>query len=148
MGFNGLSGSGIMTTQNLALFQALNAKMSYLDTRQRVLAQNVANADTPGYIPRDLSKVDFGSILRDITGDSLSVRIDTSRPGHMTAEGQPGEARQREAKLVYEVAPAGNEVSLEEQMMKVSTNAMDYSLITTIYQKNVGMIRTALGRQA
>ncbi len=133
-----------MTTQNIGLFKALNAKMHYLDTRQKVLAQNVANADTPGYVPKDLTKVDFGRVLQKVSKDN-NVQVDTTNPMHMPPSDHIDDPKNRAAKLVYEVAPVGNEVSLEEQMVKSSQNTMDYSLMTTLYQKNVNMIKTALG---
>lgn len=133
-----------MTTQNIGLFKALNAKMHYLDTRQKVLAQNVANADTPGYVPKELSKVDFGRVLRKVT-DHNRVQIETTNANHMPPDGEVEDAKNKSAKLVYEVAPVGNEVSLEEQMVKASQNTMDYNLMTTLYQKNVRMLKTAMG---
>lgn len=133
-----------MTTQNIGLFKALNAKMHYLDTRQKVLAQNVANADTPGYVPKELSKVDFGRVLQNVTKDH-QVRVETTQAGHMPSANTLDDPRSRKAKLVYEVAPDGNEISLEEQMVKSSQNTMDYNLMATLYQKNVNMIKTVLG---
>lgn len=133
-----------MTTQNIGLFKALNAKMQYLDTRQKVLAQNVANADTPNYVPKDLTKVDFGRVLQAVTKDN-QVRVDTTSAMHMPPPNQVDDAQSRGAKLVYEVAPDGNEVSLEEQIVKSSQNTMDYNLMTTLYQKNVNLIKTVLG---
>lgn len=133
-----------MTTQNIGLFKALNAKMHYLDTRQKVLAQNVANADTPGYVPKDLTKVDFGRVLEKVNKDN-NVQVDTTSPMHMPPSDHIDDPKNRAAKLVYEVAPVGNEVSLEEQMVKSSKNTMDYNLMTTLYQKNVNLIKTALG---
>ncbi len=133
-----------MTTQNIGLFKALNAKMHYLNTRQKVLAQNVANADTPGYVPKELSKVDFGRVLRDVTKENR-VFVETTQAGHMPPPNMLEDPKSRAAKLVYEVAPVGNEVSLEEQLVKSSQNTMDYNLMTTLYQKNVNMIKTVLG---
>ena len=133
-----------MTTQNIGLFKALNAKMHYLDTRQKVLAQNVANADTPGYVPKDLTKVDFGRVLEKVSKDN-NVQVDTTNPMHMPPSDHIDDPKNRAAKLVYEVTPVGNEVSLEEQMVKSSQNTMDYNLMTTLYQKNVNLIKTALG---
>lgn len=52
-----------MSIQNVPLFKAIGAKMQYLDKRQAVLSQNIANADTPNYQPKDLTKVDFGRVL-------------------------------------------------------------------------------------
>ncbi len=134
-----------MTTQNIALMKAIAAKMGYLDQRQRVLSQNIANADTPGYRPSDLTDVDFGSVLKSVTGDA-SVRPATTDDMHMPSVNQLDDTKAREQKVVYEVAPAENAVIMEEQMIKASKNIMDYNLMTSLYQKNVNMLRTALGR--
>lgn len=135
-----------MTIQNIALFKAMAAKMGYLDHRQKVLAQNIANADTPGYQAHDLTKVDFGAMLKNVTGDQLAVNPVTTQSGHMSPGGNVDNAKDREQRVTYEVAPAGNGVSLEEQMINASQTTVDYNLMTTLYQKNVNMIRTALGR--
>jgi flagellar basal-body rod protein FlgB len=124
----------------------MTAKMGYLDHRQKVLAQNIANADTPGYQAHDLTKVDFGVMLKNITGDHLAMNPVNTQAGHMSPGGNIDNAKDREQRMTYEVAPAGNAVSLEEQMINASRNTVDYNLMTTLYQKNVNMIRTALGR--
>lgn len=134
-----------MTTQNLALFKALGARMDYIHKRQNIISQNVSNADTPGYQPRDLKPVDFGRVLKDITEDRKTIRPETTSAGHMPAPGEAPRARAGEQKIVYEVAPAGNAVIMEEQLLKAGRNTMDYNLMANIYSKNVGMIRTALG---
>ena len=135
-----------MTTQSLGLFKAMTAKMDYLDQRQRVIAQNIANADTPGYQPRDLTKVDFGKVVENVTRQN-KVRPQTTNPMHMPDHQNLADPRNREARETYEVAPAGNAVIMEEQMINASRTTMDYNLMTTLYQKNVSMIKTALGRQ-
>ncbi|WP_041793940.1 flagellar basal body rod protein FlgB [Micavibrio aeruginosavorus] len=133
-----------MTTQNIGLFKAIGAKMNYLDQRQNVLAQNVANADTPGYRPHDLEKVDFGTVLKNVTKENV-VRPVTTDPRHMPAPNEVETARSPEMKKVYDVAPTGDAVVLEEQMVNANKNQIDYNLMTSMYQKNVSMIRTALG---
>ena len=135
-----------MDINNIALFQAMGAKMNYLSTRQGVIAQNIANADTPEYRPRDLTDVDFGAILQDVTG-SKQVRMDRTTQGHMTPGGDLDTARNRKSRMTYEVAPADNAVIIEEQMMKASQTTMDYNLMTNLMRKHTGMIQTALGRQ-
>ena len=55
-----------MTTQSIALFKAIGAKMEYLSQRQNIISQNIANADTPGYQPKDLKPVDFGQTVKNI----------------------------------------------------------------------------------
>lgn len=133
-----------MPTQGLGLFTALDAKMQYLNTRQRVLSQNVANADTPNYQPMDLEEVDFGRVLTKITKENR-VRVDATNDKHLPPPNQVENARNRENKMTYEVAPAGNAVILEEQIVEANTNVMDYNLMTSIYQKQVGMFRIAMG---
>lgn len=134
-----------MDIQNIALFQAMGAKMNYLSTRQSVIAQNVANADTPEYRPRDLTEVDFGAVLREVTG-SKKVRMDRTSEGHIVPGGMIGKEDVRKVRMTYEVAPADNAVILEEQMVKASQTTAQYTLMTNLMRKNIGMIQTALGR--
>lgn len=134
-------------TDNIALLRAMTAKMGYLDQRQKVLSQNIANADTPGYQPHDLTKVDFSGLLKDVAGGrQIALSPVATNAAHMTGAGDIDDPKNREQKVTYEVAPAGNAVILEEQMVSSAQNTMDYNLMTTLYQKNINMIRTALGR--
>jgi flagellar basal-body rod protein FlgB len=48
----------------------------------------------------------------------------------------------------YEVTPDGNGVTLEDQMMKLTANQLDYQAVTTLYSRGLGLIRTALKRNA
>lgn len=135
-----------MTTDSIGLFKAMTAKMGYLDHRQQVISQNIANADTPDYRPHDLSKVDFGAVLKEATGSKV-VYPEVTNARHISPAGNIDNPDDRETKLSYEVAPAGNAVIIEEQMVHAAQTTMDYNLMTTLYQKNVNMIRTAIGRQ-
>ena len=113
-----------MTTQNLGLFQALNAKMNYLDQRQKVLAQNIANANTPDYKPKDLTKVDFGAVLKEVT-DSNVLRPETTNPLHMPSPVDIADPQSRKMKKTYDVQPTGNAVVLEEQMVNSAQTSTD-----------------------
>ncbi|MFP4312719.1 MAG: flagellar basal body rod protein FlgB [Alphaproteobacteria bacterium] len=137
-----------MTTQNLSLFKALGAKMEFLNQRQRVLSQNISNADTPGYIPKDLKDLDFRETLKNVEKDRRSaVYIERTRNSHMSPAGEIFNPQNRENKKTYEVAPAGNAVVMEEQLVKTNKNMIDYNLMTNMYQKNIRMLKTALGKQ-
>jgi len=136
-----------MTMQNISLFQAMGAKMDYLDHRQRIVAQNIANADTPNYRPKDLSDVDFGSVLTNVTKDKNTVRMQSTNNGHLPAHNQVADPRNVKQKVTYEVAPGKNSVILEEQMMKSNQISIDHGLMLNVMKKNVGMLRTALGNQ-
>ena len=135
-----------MTIQDIGLFQALSAKMGYLNQRQSVIAQNVANSDTPGYRPKDLVEVDFSSMLKAQMGGTKTVAVSTTNEGHLPNANSQINVNAKKQKDTYEVAPSGNAVIMEEQLMKAGQNNMDYNLMINVYQKQVGMMRMALGR--
>lgn len=139
-----------MTTENISLFQAMNAKMHYLQDRQKVISQNISNANTPNYQPSDLSKVDFGSTLDNVMknkGGVKSVKMEATSPGHMGFDEKVPQARTEKQKVTYEVDPDKNAVVLEEQMMKASDTQMNYNLMLNVYASNMEMIRTSIGRR-
>lgn len=132
-----------MTTDNIALFKALNAKMKYLDQQQRVISQNVANADTPGYIPQQLKEVNFDAMVRNtVTGSDLFPT--TTDPKHFPQTNRMALIRETDQDSFYDVEPSGNAVVLEEQMVKSGKNIMDYNLITALYRKNMNLMRMAI----
>tara|TARA_R110001592_G_scaffold27763_13_gene102729 strand:- start:18997 stop:19389 length:393 start_codon:yes stop_codon:yes gene_type:complete len=126
--------------------QALGAKMDFLNQRQNVIAQNVANSDTPGYRPKDLVDVDFSEMLKDkASGHTAHVSIATTDEQHLGNADATANVKSRKQKDTYEVAPSGNAVIMEEQLMHAGQNAMDYNLMVNIYQKQVNLFRIALG---
>lgn len=135
-----------MSLGDIAIFSAMGAKMNYLSTQQGLLANNIANADTPEYRPRELTEVDFGAVLQEVTG-SKKVRMQRTSEGHIMPGGSIHDPRNAKSRITYEVAPADNAVIIEEQMIKATQTTMDYNLMTNLMRKNVGMIKTALGRQ-
>ncbi len=137
-----------MTTQTIGLFKALSAKMDYLNARQSVIAQNIANTDTPGYKPMDLAPVDFSTVLKNTgKGSVQSVSIRTTDPQHAGGAGDSADLKEKKQKKFYEVTPSGNAVVMEEQMLASNQTVTDYNLMTSLYQKNIRMIQIALGVQ-
>ena len=55
---------GAMTVSDMSYFKALNTRMTWLTARQQVLAENVANANTPGFLSKDLAEPNFRDLLR------------------------------------------------------------------------------------
>ena len=133
-----------MTTQNIALFKALGAKMAYLDQRQKILAQNVANADTPSFRPRDLSPLQF-----DRTQPTASGQISLARTENVHIASADGGSNRFQAARYggYEARPSGNAVNLEDEMIKVAANQMDFQAATTLYTRSLGLIKTAIGKK-
>jgi len=126
------------------LFQALAAKMRWHQARQSVLAENVANADTPGYTERDLKPFSYGD------GGPKSVAmmtVSTSSPMNFHIASGGGDAGFDSAADGTEITPSGNSVTVEDEMMKVSSNDMDYQTATALYTRSMRLIRLALGKE-
>jgi flagellar basal-body rod protein FlgB len=134
-----------MSISNIPLMKAMAAKMDYLDKRQQILAQNIANADTPNYQSKDLTEVDFGAVLKNVTKRGR-LTIDSTHERHMPSPGQIDRSREAKDRWTYEVAPDRNGVILEEQMVKATKTQMDYNLLTNLMTKQSSMYRTAIGR--
>lgn len=120
------------------LISALKTKMRWHEARQGVLAQNVANAQTPNFRAYDLTPIDLSS------PGTAPARTD---PRHMSlaAVDPTGRALNVDG---FERTPDGNTVTLEDQMAKAAQNQMDHQLAASLYSKSLGLIRTALGRRA
>jgi flagellar basal-body rod protein FlgB len=125
-----------MDTTDIGLFRLAERRLAWVDQRQRVLAQNVANANTPGYQPRDVAP--FSASLGAAGADM--IRTD---PSHLS--GSPSTASSIRAK-VQGRSPNGNGVSMEEQLGKVADTSSTQELVTNLYRKYQGLFRTALGR--
>ncbi len=127
------------------IFEALVRRMSWLGQRQQVLTQNLANADTPGYVPQDLKDGPFARLLARRVAP---VAPATTHPAHL--RGAPERAARpadsEDQRERFETAPSGNAVVLEEQLIKMAETQMDYQTMTNLYRKHIQMLRTALGR--
>lgn len=123
-----------------SIFGLLSARASWAGRRLAVLADNLANADTPGRRSQDL--LPFEELLgRRARAAPPLLRTD---PRHLAVAGsrRPSGARPAES---WETAPAGNAVVIEEQMQKIASTQLDYRLALDLYGKQLGMLRTALG---
>jgi flagellar basal-body rod protein FlgB len=129
-----------MAISDIPIFGMLRTRMQWHQERQRILAENVANADTPGYRPNDLVEPKF-NLPAPGTGPLQLARTDPAHIAGSTAAPQfPSNSR------LYQVRPAGNAVSLEDEMLKVAANQMDYQAATSLYSRSLGLIKTAIGR--
>jgi flagellar basal-body rod protein FlgB len=127
------------------LFQLLSAKAGFLQARHAVLSQNVANADTPRYRPKDLVEPDFASALQARPTAVAPVQLERSRPDHLAGLPTSPASPRRQRLDGFEIAPAGNAVIVEEQIRLLGSAARGYQLATSIYAKYVGLMRTAIG---
>ncbi|MBN8919360.1 MAG: flagellar basal body rod protein FlgB [Rhizobiales bacterium] len=131
-----------MAITDLPILSMLRTKMAWHQERQRVLAENVANADTPGFQPRDLVAPETDRII----SAPGAVALAQTNAGHMSLGGSGSSAFQSRGETRYDIRPAGNAVSLEDEMLKVAANQMDYQAATSLYGRSLALFRTALGK--
>lgn len=134
-----------MELDKLSLFSVVKRRLAWLGHRQEVLAQNIANSDTPGYQARDLKALKFKDLVRN---QSSNIRMVTTAPSHLT--GSPKRATEFKVetdRLPMETSPNGNSVVLEEQMAKLSETGISYRLTTELYKKHLSMLRMAISRR-
>jgi flagellar basal-body rod protein FlgB len=135
-----------MNTTALPLLDMLRERMSWLNARQDVLSQNVANADSPGYAARDLKPMAFDEMLKRVNGAATDTSLITTDPHHIPlSSGQQTEFAGADTPDT-EASPNGNTVSLEQEMIKVSETQAQYQAATSLYSKALTMMRTAIGQ--
>jgi flagellar basal-body rod protein FlgB len=131
-----------MSIGDLPVLNALRTKMQWHQERQRVLAENVSNSDTPNFRPRDLVEPKFqASGLPQATMGPLAMA--QTNTAHLASAGGAPTFDQNK-RVGFETRPAGNAVSLEEEMTKVSDNQMDFAAITALYSKSLTLLKTAI----
>ena len=140
-----------MDTGDIPIFAMLKSRLGYLAERQKVIAQNVANANTPGYAARDLKAFSFQAKVQAATEAAAPVSaasgMAVTQPGHMQA---PGAARGLAAGVKTnkqadsEVTLDGNGVVLEDEMVKLTQARMDYEAAVGFYTKSMGLLKMAI----
>jgi flagellar basal-body rod protein FlgB len=126
-----------MPIMDIPILSMLRTRMEWHQERQQVLAENVANADTPGYRPLDLAPPNFQQEL------ASSVALDRTNPEHIAGVGESPFAENHEPH--YEVRPGGNAVNHEDEMMKVASNQMDFDAVADLYSRSLALIKLAVG---
>ena len=122
----------------------LTGRMSYLNQRQKLIAQNVANSDTPGFAPQDLKPFAVTSQtvaplqLTPVSSGMAGAAPIPLAPVTPTTPWAPQAAPDSETRV------DGNQVVLEEEMMKMNDARMNYEAAIGFYQKSMGMITTAM----
>lgn len=133
-----------MGLSDIPILSMLRTRMEWHQTRQKVLAENVANADTADYRPRDLVQPDFERAAEPSPSNVALTRTDN---GHIAGTNPPPSPFRRSSAGGYEIRPTGNAVSLEDEMMKVAANQMDFQAATAIYTHSLNLLKTALGKR-
>ncbi len=138
-----------MQLNDIPLFSMLKDKMGYLTARQKVISENVANADTPGFTPKDLRP--FEKVL---ASHGASLGLARTGGAYLSGGGVSSTSAVSGKALAMQPVNApdsettmnGNSVVLEEQMMKLSESRSDYDTAVSLYEQSLTMLQTAIRR--
>lgn len=125
----------VMDINILSLASAL---ATHASTRQQVLAENIANADTPGFQARDIA--DFSTFVDE--GPAFNARV--TRPGHMSFGSEMGGYEARAQTALAAETPNGNTVSLEDQMVRAASVRQEHELAVGVYSKTLDILHTSV----
>ena len=131
-----------MNPDDMGILGTLREVMSYHNSRQRVLAENVANANTPGFTPSDISRSEFERVLNG-QRSAQGFQMSTTEPGHIKIRTAGDMTFKASESPDSETTVNGNSVVIEEQMVRASDNRIKYETALALYQKSLGLIRMA-----
>ncbi len=135
-----------MDLKNLTVFKLANQNMNYLAAKQKVIAENIANAATPNYLAKDIEKPQF---LAEMEEQRSSLKMVVTNPKHFAELASVGKGRDANGFRVYTPQPKdaltidGNGVILEDQMNEASQASSEYKRMVTIYNTYKNMLSTA-----
>ena len=124
--------------EKLEITRMAQAMARHAGARLGLVAQNVAQADTPGYKAQDLP--DFADSYRGSGGEALR----TTRPGHL--RGTDGGLAAQVMTDRAGASPNGNTVSIETEMVKAVGVRQQHEMALAIYRNTSEIIRASLGR--
>jgi len=133
------------------LLSGIRTQLQHLSERQRVISQNIANSETPGYKSREVETPDFADLLDSTGGGTGAARIARPRieiTSGMAALGAraPQSGHILMDKDISETKPDGNNITLEDQLLKMGQIQADFTALTNLYRKQQSLLKTALGK--
>ncbi len=122
----------------IPLFALADRKLAWIDRRQQVLSQDIANADTPGWRAHDVKP--FAALLQSPPLTLAATEGEWLPPADAGSAVAPAET------LPTEVSADGNGVVLDAALLRVADTDMTHTLTTELLRSYMGMFRTAIGR--
>ena len=139
-----------MDLNGVPFFALMRERMNWLDRRQQVIATNVANADTPGYVARDLRPFEealgrHGGSASAMGGASSGgmLPLALTNGAHISPGGAAASPFRTQNSGDTETTLNGNRVVLEDEMVRMGEARMNYEAAVGFYQRALGMLRTA-----
>jgi len=128
-----------MDPGRLGILRLAEQRLSWLERRQEVIAQNIANADTPGYAARDLQP------FARLVARSTAVALARTSPQHLVPASSGAQAARPE-RIAPERTHDGNAVRIEDQVARAAETETQHELAIGLYRKYLALFRIALGR--
>jgi flagellar basal-body rod protein FlgB len=125
-----------MDFSQIPLFALADRRLAWTDQRQQVLAQNIANADTPGWQARDLTP--FAQQLQ-----GAGIQLARTSPAHLAPLSGGSFSAVTDA---GERSPDGNSVAIDQELTKVADTDSTNELVSALTHTYLGMFRTAIGK--
>jgi flagellar basal-body rod protein FlgB len=134
-----------MDLEGIPLFSMLKSRLGYLSARQQLIAQNVANADTPGFAPKDLKPFTLPASLGGHASGLAPIMPTMTNALDLAAPGSSSSAQGWKAITSpdSDATLDGNQVVLEDEMAKMTSSRLDYQAAVGFYQKALSMITLA-----
>ncbi len=132
------------------LIGGIARNMKHLSERQRVISENIANSETPGFKARDVRAPDFSDLVDAGASSAGIARPRVQITGSMAALGARAPISAGSVMLdanTSETKPDGNNVTLEDQLLKMGQIQADFAAMTSLYRKSQGLMQSALGRK-
>jgi flagellar basal-body rod protein FlgB len=133
-----------MNLEGLALFARISRRMHWLGNRQGILAENVANANTPGYRARDLQELKFRDLVAG--GQKGPLRLAATDAAHLAPTRPRADFAARELRDDLDPKVTENSVDLETELAKVAETSIQHQTMTNLYRRHMAMLKTAIGR--
>lgn len=134
-----------MAIGDIPILSMLRTRLDWAQQRQQVLSQNIANSDTPNYQPRDVVPLKFDE--KELAPTAPQVMLAQTESGHLPGVGLSSSPFRNKRSDQYEIRPSGNAVNMEEEMMKVAANQMDYQAATALYTHSLNLLKIGLGKR-
>ena len=116
------------------IFDIYKQRIEFLTRNDAIIAQNIANADTPKYKPKE---------LKQKKGRRYNIELYKTNPMHISVNEKGNKYTLMQAE-VTEIKPDGNVVSIENELLKKSQNSMQLHQIANLYNKSKNMMKYAI----
>jgi len=133
-----------MDSNTPSLFNAVEARLKWASKRQALIAENIANADTPGFKAKDLKPIDFKSVLKNTSSSGASTMATTDSHHIMPARSSGG--FKMDVSKSTGTSLSGNSVDLEQESIKMALTRDQHTLASTVYRKYTDMLKLAIGK--